>query len=106
VEEGFPNDKLFVLREGVCGVYVNFKRPNLMGKQLVTKTKVATITSGEIFGESALFRGSEHQGFDGMSELTIEVESVTCRSFFAKARDFARQFPKVMDRILDMYRAK
>lgn len=106
VEEGFPNDKVFILREGTCGVYVGFKRPNIMGKLLVTKTKVATIIQGEIFGESALFRGGENPEFNGTSEVTIEAESLTCRCFYAKASDFKRSFPKMLEKMMDSYRKK
>jgi hypothetical protein len=53
-----------------------------MGKMVQTKTKIATISSGEVFGESSLFRGSEDLDFNGLSEFSVEAESLSVRIFY------------------------
>jgi CRP-like cAMP-binding protein len=105
LEEGFTNDKVFIIREGTCGLHRLVKRPNLMGKELMTKTKLATIEKGELVGESSLFRTSELD-FQGISEVTVEVESLTCRLFYAKASDFNRAFPRLYDELVQAYKQK
>ena len=55
IEEGCENDKLFIAVEGEFGVYKTIKRPNIMGIQEFTKSKIASITVGELFGENCLF---------------------------------------------------
>lgn len=77
-----------------------------MGKPLLTKTKIATVFEGEIFGESSAFRGSEDLDLEGISEITVECESPTCRLFFAKSADFIRQFSKLVDPLLEAYKRK
>ena len=73
-----------------------------MGKEEMTKTKLASIIAGEVFGETSLMRDSET--FDGSSDITVEAESISCKLFFAKASEFARNFPKVIEDVIGKYR--
>ena len=77
-----------------------------MGKEEMTKTHIATISVGEIFGESCLFRYSESTRGNSISEITVEASSMNCKLYYAKAAEFGRIFKNAAELIFINYRNK
>lgn len=109
MEEGFENDKVFIVKEGEFSVYKNVMRPNLMGKEELTKSKIASITAGEIFGENCLFptghinhsntHAHGHTPFCADSAITVEAMSSDCKLYIVEGKEFSRNFAKAIDKI-------
>mmetsp|Transcript_6793 Transcript_6793/g.6027 ORF Transcript_6793/g.6027 Transcript_6793/m.6027 type:complete len:223 (+) Transcript_6793:104-772(+) len=61
IKKGNKCEKLYIIKEGQCAIYVNIEVPDLFGVKKMKNEKIMDIGEGELFGEDLICFNVENQ---------------------------------------------